>query len=233
MINRLAGLIISFFVSSACLAQASNYIEVTVNDTILVSAEQFLYRLSFTPDMPLTIDTAAARQPNYYTKRAEEMREKQKLLKEEWQDKIKAAGFTIMPQTLAEAFMKSNYDNNSAIQIFINSIDSLTIFYSLIKNEKLLNGGILSVKTKNEEVYYNSLYKKLLAKSRKRAEYIAASIGKKITGISSISENRSFFSGWNNYPQSYLLQSPPSPGNTKMALTYQVHGNLTVKYSVK
>ena len=124
---------ITFFVATFCYSQNS-YVEVTVNDTILAKADQFLYRLNFTQDMTTaTVDTVAARSPNYYLKRAEEMREKQKLAKEEWQTKIKNAGFTIMPPNLSEAFLKNNYENN-AVFVFITSIDSLIHFYSLIKN---------------------------------------------------------------------------------------------------
>jgi len=235
MINKMLVLIISLFLSSITLAQTANYIEVTVNDTVLVQPDQFVYRLIFSPDInTMIIDTAAAKLPNYYIKRAEEIKEKQKQLKEEWQNKIKNAGFTIMLQNLNEAFIKNSYDNNISVQILINSIDSLIKFFSLIKNEKSLIGNLQSVKTKNEDFYYNNLYKKLLEKARRRADYIAVSIGKKVSGINSISENRNYFSGWNAYPQNYIFPPPQSASDNKTFIAaYQIQSNLTVRFLVR
>ncbi|MEJ7674329.1 MAG: hypothetical protein WKF59_16945 [Chitinophagaceae bacterium] len=178
MINGILLTAIGTFWSFALSAQNNNYVEVAVNDTVLVQADQFIYRLNFMPDMStMLIDTAAAKSPNYYLKRTEEIREKQVQIKEEWQRKLKLAGFTLVTLNLNEAFIKNNYDNG--MLVYVNSSDSLVWLFSLIKNEKTVTGNLVSVKTRNEEIYFNNLYKKLLEKARKRGIYIAESIGKK------------------------------------------------------
>ncbi len=233
MINRILLTAVGTFWSIALFAQTNNYVEVTVNDTVLVQADQFIYRLNFMPDMStMLIDTAAAKSPNYYLKRAEEMREKQIQIKEEWQRKLNLAGFTVVNQNLNEAFMKNNYDNG--MLVYINSSDSLVRLFSMVKNEKTVTGNLVSVKTGNEEIYFNKLYKKLLEKARKRGISIAESIGKKIIDISSITENRYFNSGWNTYNQNYIPPPPPSFRDNKAIMTnYQIQSNLTVRFLVK
>lgn len=227
--------IVSLFLFSTALAQNENYIEVTVNDTVLVQPDQFIYRLNFMPDNVSTpVDTAAAKKPDYYIKRIEDIREKQKKVRDDWQNKLEKAGFNIMGRPLNEAVMKNVYENNLYLQVLIGSIDSLINFYSFIKNEKLITGNIMVLRVKNDEFYNNNLYKKLLVKSRKRADVIATSINRKIISVISITENRNFTQNLNAYyPNTFLPPSSFIIDNSPVITSNMIMGNLTVRFLVK
>jgi hypothetical protein len=231
---RSALIIVYVFLSQLLFAQ-SNYVEVTVSDTLIVKANEFIYRLNYLMDQSsVPFDTSKMRDLTYAAKRSDLIRQKANESFKDLQTKIKNEGFILLPISLNEAFNKyGNNIQNLALVVDIPSLDQLFKFYGLIKNDKNIQGGIQVAKLKDEVKYIHILYKKLLLKARSEANYLAGLNNKKIVALASISENRFGYSNIPIYqPNTLPLASVPviNLDDKLVSIGVSLQNSITVKY---
>ncbi len=166
-----------------------NVIELTVSDTMLIQADHFQFRVNVSLEYDMTTDTVGMRtDPDYIRKRAE--RQRQRLIDhtQKIESNLKENGFFTEPITLSELNFRSS--NISSFNISTNSIKAIQYLIKLTTTEKGISFNLINLSAKDEEEHYKKLFKKLLAKAKERAAYIAGLQQKKVTGILSLGEKR-------------------------------------------
>jgi hypothetical protein len=206
----------------------SNFVEVSVSDTIIATADQFLFQLMATPDFTMTetTDVAPARSRADYMRTEKEMRQKQREMLDAVEQRLKAKGFNALPVGIPD-MMASRGFGNYFLNYHLPSIEALRRFQEALKDEKAVNAMLQSATTKAEEGNQKRLYSKLVERAKAKAEYLALLSGKKITGILSVSENiPPEMGGW-----SYGTTMTTRSSETSLNTSYPVHGRLIVRFS--
>lgn len=219
----------------------NNTLEVTVSDTALVKADYFVFRVQFTPDMgynSATTDTTGMRtDPTaYYRRQQEKQRQMVQELSQQMENKIKNIGFTIEPTSLGEIGYRSSL--NSWINATTNSIKAVHDLLELIKTERSVSVNIIQLSGKEEDAVNAALLKKLMAKARERAQIVAATMGKKVVAVVSMSDRKS--DQWNGVYSNpaMLLNSIPIRKDGSLAEHgiipyYPISNSITVKFTVQ
>jgi hypothetical protein len=233
MFTKHTVVIITMLFSQSLHAQ-SQFVEVTVSDTAIVKADEFLYRLNFNADQTLIpFDTAKGKDPQYSIKRYEALRQKSEELFHEYESKIKNEGFEILPMSVNEAMNKMPYPINSFV-VDVRSPESLLKLYDMVKNDRSVNGSIQTIKVSNEDAASNKLYKKLMAKARAKAGYLAKLNNKRIISLISFSDSRSpvpFQMQYYSYNTATISDSPRIDFNGhEVSIGMVLQNSITVKY---
>lgn len=175
--------------SAATVHAQNNVIELTVTDTMLIKADYFHIRVNVMPDYEASLDTTGMRtDPDFARKRAEKLQRKQEEHQRKIESNLKENGFFTEPITINELAFRN------APQYFFtvstNSIKALQYLIKLSSTERGVSFNLLNLSAKDEDDQYKQLFKKVLAKARERASFIAGLQNKKITGVLSISDKR-------------------------------------------
>jgi hypothetical protein len=230
----------ALFVLCITAVGQNNTLEVSVSDTALVKADYFVFRIQASPDMGSvgTVDTTGMRSDPtaYYRRQQEKQRQMIIEMAQQMENKIKNLGFTIEPTSLGEIGYRSSV--NSWFNATTNSIKSVHDLLELIKTERSVNINILQLASKEEDAVNASLLKKLMAKARERAQIIAATMGKKVLAVVSMSDRKS--DQWNGMytNPTMLLNAIPIRKDGIVAEHgiipyYPISNSITVKFTVQ
>jgi hypothetical protein len=174
------------------LQAQNNYVEVSVNDTVQLNADYFVFRVTATGDIDYSAyntDTAGMRtDPNYYRKFAERQRQKQQDAIKAIELKLKDLGFALEPVVLSDLA----YRNNGALNLSVSthSLQAVNALNELVKTEKGLGFSLTQIGSTQEDSFMAKLMQKLMAKAKAKANELARLSGKKITSIISVNDKR-------------------------------------------
>jgi hypothetical protein len=174
---------------SGAVSQTSNFIEVTVDDTIKLKAIKISYLIS---ENPYSFNESYETND---TKREENKRAPESPLALA-EKKLKANKYTYSAYNESKNYRINNtesydYDllkNKNGWLVELNGVKELEAFYNLFQNEKGIEGKIVDVVFESKDQYAEILLKRLYTKAQKEAEVLAGLAGLKIGKIMSVSE---------------------------------------------
>jgi hypothetical protein len=232
--KQLLLILLSCIVISTAHAQ-NNYVEVTVNDTVQVKADYFVFRVMINPDNDYNnADTAGMRTDpmGYYRKIETKRQERQKDAFKAMETKLKNEGFSVEPLTLGDFAYRNSLTN--FLLISTRSVDRLNTLNEMVKTEKGLNLQLTQITSSQEDAAVLRLQQKLMAKAKTKAAELAKLTGKKISGIISVSDRRNDQAPYlqNNISQVTALgvERVNVPGE-KINASYPMTGALVVRFS--
>lgn len=204
---------------SSLIAQNSNeeFIEVTVNDSIQVEPEQFIFSLFFLSDdfeRDARGNVKVAENPN--TKYIYSL--------------IKNMKLDTLP---ARVSFNTENIGQKQISILFNSINDLKEFSQKIRLKKGLQGFVSEKTTSNFKEANEVLYEKLLLKAKQDALLLASKSQRELNKIIQIivkeTENTEG-GGWTAYPPLSMLRAAEAqPDELKVIVSKQI----TVRYSLR
>lgn len=207
-----------------CAKAQSKFVEVTVNDTLLVKADLFVYRIRvlLPSETRRNSDTAAPRRsPQGRQQRIAEDRQEQQQHYNQLAALLQQQGFRLKPPTLRER-SRIGYDYDYfVLTVETGSADSLQRLVQLVEKDKDVNGTLSAALVTHEENYMPALYKKLLEKAGKKAMALALATGHQLGEVLTVSENR-LNTGWTAYS--------PAAADTGNGGWNALSGSLTVRY---
>lgn len=209
----------------------NNFVEITVADTAIVSANEFLLNVYFNSEKYTEpTDTIDYKDPNIYIKRQARLEIKRKEFDLLIREKLSQAGFYPVIASINELL---DEDYKETMRFYVHNIESLKAFNNIIRQTSMAHASLYYVKSDKEEHEYNRLYKKLIEKALKRAKFIAAMEGKEIGTIMSVTDSRNNFFGWNYYnnPTGTLKYNTIEINGISVIGSYQIQNTITVRYS--
>lgn len=175
--------------SSTQLLAQNNTIELTISDTLHIEGDYFHFRITVTPDYEMHVDTIGMRtDPNYGKNRMDRQKQRQIDFQQAIENKLKENGFFTTPLSIGELTFRSN--SPAIFNVSTNSIKAVQYLIQLASKERGIAFTLIGLSGKNEDEASKKLFKKVLAKARERANYIASLQNKKVTGIVSITDRR-------------------------------------------
>jgi len=220
------------FIFSSAFTQKKE-LQVTVSDTMMIQADNFVLKVSASQnpvyDNP---DTSEMRKPNYYNNARIKQIEFQKSLITKIETKMSNVGFEVVPKNLRDFQNYADYSTPS-ITFRIYGKDSLTAFIDTIIANKNLNLNFITVQTNKIEYYQQLLLKKLIAKAKKEAAYLASLSGNKITSVISLSENNYMFANNMFNPNFFQGISLTEKDVQRISTQYMIQNSITIKFSLE
>ncbi|OIR14232.1 hypothetical protein GALL_46940 [mine drainage metagenome] len=226
-----------FFLGLCCIFNSAftqkKELEVTVADTMLIPADHFIMRVSASQnafyDNP---DTTEIKRPNYYVNSRGKMIDLQKTIINKLEIKMDSIGFHALPKSLKDFQNYGDYSNPS-LNFRVNGKDSLVIFINKIIADKNLVLNIISVQTNNISNYEEQLLKKVIAKAKKHAVYLASLSNNKIASVISLSEHNNVY--YNNSFNANVFQgiSLTEKDAKKILTEYMIQNSITMKFSLE
>lgn len=226
--------LICILISTGSVAQ-SGFIELTVNDTMMLVADRFMFRLSANSNLNATeIDTASVKDEHYYRKKGEQAKERLKQRLKDLSLQLKNAGYNVPTYNLND--LSNTYAfQERYVQVYVNTVDSLKAFYNYMKGVKDVTTSLHLYQARSEEDGYSKLFQKLVSKAREKAKSLAATQGKTITGVLSIKDNRFYTAGWSAHPPYGATFAMPTfeIEDTPVVLSYSIQNSITVQFAWK
>ncbi|MES2003798.1 MAG: hypothetical protein V4450_04705 [Bacteroidota bacterium] len=218
---------------SGSLSAQSNYVEVSVTDTIQVKADYFVFRFNLNPDIDVQPDTTGMRtDPNYYRKVAEKTRQRQVEAAKVLEQKLKDAGFNTEATTLSDWVFRNSY--GFSIYATTRDVASFGVLDKLMKTERGITCNLTQISSTQENIQADRLSKKLMDKARAKASFLAAEAKKKLLSVIAVSDKKTELINYSNINNVSLLASL---GIDKTVVKdgginplYPVQGSLTVKF---
>jgi hypothetical protein len=169
-------------------AQNSNFIEITVEDTVNLKPTKIKYLI-----------TDSGTEYTYDDQKKEENKhaDQTKLTQIEKILNNNKFSFTKYAETknykIGDTYSYDLYNlkGGAGLLVELNSIKELENFYVLLKDQKGINGKILDVDFESKDNYIEPLFKRLFAKAQKEVQALGALTGLKIGKVLSISETGS------------------------------------------
>ncbi|HUC79711.1 MAG TPA: hypothetical protein VMR70_02300 [Flavisolibacter sp.] len=185
----LAAFCTTFFAS----AQTKPFVEVVVEDTIQIDADEIIYHVGHVDwTSVITVDTAAfdtmAVVPDVpVVNRLQDVRQ---LIKTMQLDTLKEVRYTV-----------SHYEGlqEPGISIRFLSIDKLKEFADRIRQLENTKGTIIATKSSKEKATEKILFQRLYNQAKKKAETLAQIAGKKLGDVIVVKEKEQQ-GGWTMYP---------------------------------
>jgi hypothetical protein len=156
MKQRLLAAFFGFILLTSSHAQ-TNYVEVSVTDTVLVQGNQFVFQVMVLPEAAfMTTDTAPVRDPNYYRRREAEMRDRQKQMLDTLEGGFRSAGFTPLPLGIADMMASRGYGNHYLL-FRIPSTEALIRLQAFLNQQKGVMSTLQSVWSTEEAAHQDRL----------------------------------------------------------------------------
>jgi hypothetical protein len=206
-----SSLILLLFVSVNIFSQ-QKFIEVTVDDTVLVKPDLFVYNIII--ENSGNYEREVMRDAKTYEKQRAIIQHTLSKLYDSLKTVFTNAGFYVLPRSLRSSVISSEDDANYTINLVTTTTDSVKMIYDMIRNTEFTEGFLWLSKAKDETTYLNLLYKKIIEKAKEKATTIAALSGQKLGSVYSVSETNDMAqtSGWTAYPPLSQLSASVIPG---------------------
>lgn len=241
-----------FLVLSLTLMAQQKFIEVNVTDTMLVSADLFVYQINIIQDEDAKFSEVRFKDAASYAKETMLTDKKIQKLYDSVINALTTAGYVFSSPDISEKFLiqpNPEFKSRTAY-VIVSTIDSLNTLYRRLQTIKNLTGNVVVRRAKNEEMYRKQLLQKLLDKATAKAKNLADMSGLSIGSIQSIIENETdkpdAKGGWSAYPplsylssaipgwhttinpQKYLLDTSPASH-----ASYTISDAITVRFSIQ
>jgi hypothetical protein len=181
-------------------AQNSNFVEITVTDTVNLNPVNIKYLITDGgTDYSYEYDDKKKEENKYADQTA--LTEIEKILKNN------KYSFTQHAETktykIGESYSYDLYNKKtgSGLLIELKSVKELENLYALLKDQKGINGKILDVSFESSDNYIDPLFKRLFAKAQKEAQVLGTLTGLKIGKVIHVSEisSNETYSIWDWY----------------------------------
>ncbi len=232
MKQKTFGLLCLCFIFSSAFTQKKE-LEVSVSDTLSIQADNFVIKVSASPNGVYEIpDTSEIRKPNYYINARNRQIDLQKAMINKIEIKMSNLGFEVLPKSLKDFQNYGDYSNPS-LNFHVSGKDSLTVFIDSIIANKNLNLNFVSAQSNKIDYYQQQLLKKLIAKAKKEAVYLASLSNNKVSSIISLSEHNNMY--FNNSFNASFFQgiSLTEKDVKKISTEYMIQNSITIKFSLE
>lgn len=218
----------AFLVTTIVSAQTKPFVEVVVEDTMQLDAEEIVYAVSYahwyttsdTVGAAIDFDTVAtvAIPPKPTIDRLKEVRQIIQLMK---LDTLRESNYAVLSREEFE---------QSAILVQFRSAARLKEFVNQIKNIADVRGAIVTTKSSQARSAEKILFQRLFDQAKAKAETLAKIAGKKLGAIVSIRE-KEIQGGWTMYPPLSTIPGWHSEVSREQSGRITLHSGLIVQFN--
>jgi hypothetical protein len=183
----------ALFIASQVSAQTNQFVEVVVEDTMQIEAEEIIYVVGFVDWTTTTDAVAADTMPTALIPpkpKIDHLQKVRQILQALQLDTLKENEYSVSPY---ESY------HHSTISVRFRSVDKLKEFTNRIRKLENIRGSITTTSSSRETAAEKILFQRLFNQAKAKAETLAQIAGKKLGTAVSVKE-KDAQGGWTMYP---------------------------------